>query len=352
MLGQLIIVQINQLQNWQMGSALAIILVISALVSCAIFDLIFGLSSLAASSDGAARSGHHRYLRRFGIAVVNRIARGASAVVRPYDRMIAPRMRISLLEVYSWCVIVVLLFPIVAIVPMAFTANTFLTLPPQGWSLRWFATYFHSALWIDATVRSFAIGAVVSVLTTLIGTLAALGIARSRGKLASGLFLLFLLPMIVPSIVIAIALFYLFAHVGLVATNLGIIIGHIVIALPIVFVILLTTFRGHDWSLDAAAGTLGANRFQVLRRITLPSIKHGLAAALLIGFLTSFEELTVALFVGGGIKTTLPKQLWDDILLQVTPTLAAASTVVLFVVTLLFLLLQYVSPRNATTEKH
>ncbi|WP_232316346.1 ABC transporter permease [Candidatus Burkholderia verschuerenii] len=123
------------------------------------------------------------------------------------------------------------------------------------------------------------------------------------------------------------------------ATNLGIVIGHVVIAMPIVFVILLTTFRGHDWALDHAAGTLGANRVQVLRRITLPSVKNGLIAGFVIGFLTSFEELTVALFIGGGIKTTLPKQLWTDILLQVTPTLAAASTVVLCVVSLLFLVL-------------
>jgi putative spermidine/putrescine transport system permease protein len=155
--------------------------------------------------------------------------------------------------------------------------------------------------------------------------------------------------MIVPSIVTAIALFFLCAHVSLVATDLGIIIGHVVIAMPIVFVILLTTFKGHDWALDHAAGTLGANRLQVLRRITLPSIRNGLVAGLVIGFLTSFEELTVALFIGGGIKTTLPKQLWDDILLQVNPTLAAASTVVLVVVTLLFLVLQYVHPRGKSS---
>jgi putative spermidine/putrescine transport system permease protein len=187
---------------------------------------------------------------------------------------------------------------------------------------------------------------VVSLATTVIATLAALGMARTKSRMASALFLLFLLPMIVPSIVIAIALFYLYAHIGLVATNTGIILGHIVIAMPICFVILLTTFKGHDWSLDSAAGTLGANRLQVLMRITLPSVKNGLGAALVIGFLTSFEELTVALFIGGGVKTTLPKQLWDDILLQVTPTLAAASTVVLIIVLMLFLLLQYINPRE------
>lgn len=353
MLGQLIIVQINQLQNWQLGSALAVVLVVSALLSCFVYNLVFGLSSIAGGQT-SARSGRpgtlRRQLRRLGLALLNGTAFICSPIVGAYDRYVLPVTRISVLGLYSWLLIFVLLFPIIAIVPMAFTSSTFLSFPPKGFSLQWFATYFESPLWIGATIRSFGIGIVVAIATTAIATMAALGIARSSGRMAGGLFLLFLMPMIIPSIVIAIALFYLCAHISLVATNLGIIIGHVVIAMPIVFVILLTTFKGHDWALDHAAGTLGANRWQVLRRITLPSIKAGLAAGLVIGFLTSFEELTVALFIGGGLKTTLPKQLWDDILLQVNPTLAAASTFVLVIVTLLFLLLQYVRPQNKTAS--
>ncbi|KLU21839.1 ABC transporter permease [Caballeronia mineralivorans PML1(12)] len=343
MLGQLIIVQINELQNWQLASALAVVLVLSALVTCLIYDLVFGLSSLA-DDKRAGHSMRQHHLRRVGIGMVNFLGLVCSFAVSAYDRHLRQVVRVDLLTVYAWLVIAVLLFPILAIVPMAFSADTFLSFPPKGFSLRWFATYFESPLWIGATLRSFGIGVIVTIVTTAVATPAALGIARSGGKLASGLFLLFLLPMIVPSIVIAIALFYFCAHISLVATNLGIVIGHIVIAMPMVFVILLTTFKGHDWGIDHAAATLGANRLQVLRHITLPSIRNGLAAAFVIGFLSSFEELTVALFIGGGIKTTLPKQLWDDILLQVSPTLAAASTVVLCVVTLLFLVLQWVRP--------
>jgi putative spermidine/putrescine transport system permease protein len=147
---------------------------------------------------------------------------------------------------------------------------------------------------------------------------------------------LFPAPMMILSIVIAIGLFSLFARMSLVATDLGITIGHTVIAMPIVFVILLATFKGHDWSLNAAASTLGAGRAQIFRLVTLPLVRSGLAVALVTGFLQSFEELTVALFVGGGLKTTLPKQMWDGILLQVNPIIAAASVVVLAVVILLF----------------
>ncbi|EJN02699.1 ABC transporter permease subunit [Herbaspirillum sp. YR522] len=344
MLGQLIIMQINELQNWQLGSALAVVLVVTALLSCVIYDLIFGLSSLAGSED--RQSGYrHRLLRKIGLGIVNAVATLAAAPVSAYDRSLARILKPGLLPIYACLVIAVLLVPILAIVPMSFTSGQFLSFPPQGFSLKWYEAYLESPLWINATVRSFGIGFVVACATCFLGTLAALGMARSRSRAAGGVFLLFLLPMIVPSIVIAMALFYLAAQVSLVATNTGIALGHIVISMPMVFVILLTTFRGHDWALDNAAATLGANRFQVLMRITLPSIRNGLAAAFVIGFLTSFEELTIALFMGGGIKSTLPKQLWDDILLQVSPTLAAASTVVTAVVIVLFAALQLVRPR-------
>src|SRR5229473_3435113 len=209
-----------------------------------------------------------------------------------------------------------------------------------------------SPLWLGAMIRSFGIGLATAAITVVIASLAALGLARSRSRLAGAVFLLFLTPMVVPSIVIAIALFYLFAQISLVATNLGIIIGHTVIATPVVFVILLATFKGHDWRLDAAASTLGASRAQTFWRVTLPLVKGGFAVGFVTGFLQSFEELTVALFVGGGLKTTLPKQMWDGILLQVSPVIAAASVVVLVVVILMFAIMECVQERSAAARRY
>jgi putative spermidine/putrescine transport system permease protein len=247
-------------------------------------------------------------------------------------------------------VIAALLIPVIAFVPMAFSASTFLTLPPQGLSLRWFEQFATSPLWLGAMIRSFGIGFATGVITRVVGSLAALGVARTRGRLGGAAFLLFLAPMMIPSIVIAIGLFFVFARLSLVATDLGIIIGHTVIALPIVFVILLATFKGHDWTLDAAATTLGAGRAQVLRLVTLPLVSGGLAVGFVTGFLQSFEELTVALFVGGGLKTTLPKQMWDGILLQVNPIIAAASVVVLCVVILMFVTVEYIRVRRTAGD--
>lgn len=112
-----------------------------------------------------------------------------------------------------------------------------------------------------------------------------------------------MLPMIVPSIAVAIVLFYLFALLGLVATDLGIMIGHTVHTLPIAFVIILATLRGYDWRLDQAATTLGANRARSFWRVAMPLTKGGLIAGFIFAFLASFGELTVALFVGGGHRT-------------------------------------------------
>jgi putative spermidine/putrescine transport system permease protein len=346
----LIILQINELQNWQLGSALAAILLVSAIAMCMVYDRIFGLSSVSEGSERQTSPGG--LVRLAGLAAARFAGLVFGAVEEFWKRNIRGLRGSAILSIYAWVVIAVLLVPIIAFVPMAFTRSTFLSFPPQGFSLQWFEQFMASPLWLGAMIRSFGIGLATAAITVVIASLAALGLARSRSRLAGAVFLLFLTPMVVPSIVIAIALFYLFAQISLVATNLGIIIGHTVIATPVVFVILLATFKGHDWRLDAAASTLGANRAQTFWRVTLPLVKGGFAVGFVTGFLQSFEELTVALFVGGGLKTTLPKQMWDGILLQVSPVIAAASVVVLLVVILMFAIMEWVQVRSAAARRY
>jgi putative spermidine/putrescine transport system permease protein len=350
MIGQLIILQINELQNWQLGSALAAILLVSVIAMCTVYDRIFGLSSV--SEGGERQTSPDGLARLAGLAAARFAGLVFGAVEEFWKRNIRGLRGSALLSIYAWVVIAILLVPIIAFVPMAFTRSTFLSFPPQGFSLQWFEQFAASPLWLGAVIRSFGIGLATAAITVVIASLAALGLARSHSRLAGAVFLLFLTPMVVPSIVIAIALFYLFAQISLVATNLGIIIGHTVIATPVVFVILLATFKGHDWRLDAAASTLGASRAQTFWRVTFPLVKGGFAVGFVTGFLQSFEELTVALFVGGGLKTTLPKQMWDGILLQVSPIIAAASVVVLVVVILMFAIMECVQERNAAAGRY
>ena len=344
MLGQIVIQQILGQQNWQFASALATMLVVSALLTCLVYDRLFGLSSMSGGS--ASPRGSNRLSRRAALILLAYMAKLFDAIASGATRLAGGRGFGWLLPAYAWTLLAVLLLPIIAFVPMAFTNSNFLSFPPPGFSLRWFGEYFGSPVWMTATIRSFGIGLASACLTLLIGAPAAYGVARSPSRLSAAVFILFLSPIVVPSIVSAVALFYLFAQMGLVATDLGITIGHTVSGIPLAFVILLATLRGYDWRLNQAAATLGANRGRALARITVPLVRGGLFAAFIFAFLHSFEELTVALFIGGGLKTTLPRQMWDDILLQVSPTLAAASVVVLLIVTSLFLIAEYLRPQD------
>src|SRR5216684_1015331 len=326
----------------------AAILLVSAIAMCMVYDRIFGLSSVSEGSERQTSPGG--LARLAGLAAARFAGLVFGAIEEFWKRNIRGLRGSAILSIYAWGVIAVLLVPIIAFVPMAFTRSTFLSFPPQGFSPQWFEQFMASPLWLGAMIRSFGIGLATAAITVVIASFAALGLARSRSRLAGAVFLLFLTPMVVPSIVIAIALFYLFAQVSLVATNLGIIIGHTVIATPVVFVILLATFKGHDWRLDAAASTLGASRAQTFWRVTLPLVKGGFAVGFVTGFLQSFEELTVALFIGGGIKTTLPKQMWDGILLQVSPVIAAASVVVLIVVIVMFAIIEVLQAHRSRSS--
>jgi ABC-type spermidine/putrescine transport system permease subunit II len=336
MLAQLIIAQVLELVNWAFAGALAALLLATALLTCWVYDRLFGLSSVSGEAPERLGGGGGRS-RTFGMSILGLLAQGSAAISDGVRRLVGARVASWLLPAYAGLVLAFLIAPAAIVVPMGFTSSQFLEFPPPGYSLRWFEVYFGSPLWLAATLRSFGVAFATAVLATLVGGLAALALARSQSRWRGAIFAFFLAPMIVPRIVIAVGLFYLFAQLGLVATDLGLTIGHTVLALPFAFVAIAAVLKTYDWRLDQAAAVLGANRFQALRLVTVPMIKGGLIAAFLFAFITSFDELTVALFVSGGLKTTLPKQMWDDMILQLNPTLAAVSVVVLVIVTALLL---------------
>ena len=335
MLAQLIITQITELLNWSFAGALAMLMLIAALVAVALYDRLFGMSSLA---GGGGRGGGDGWLRRAGLKGLETAAAAASVIAGAARTLLGPRLARLALPAYGAAAIAFLILPTFLVVPIAFTSSQFLDFPPPGYSLRWFETYFGSPLWIAATLRSFGVAAMTAMFATALGAAAAIAMANSRGRWSGALFALFLAPMIVPRIVIALGMFYLFARLGLVATNLGLVIGHTVLALPFVVVTISAVLKTYDMRLDQAAATLGADRKRILWFVTAPLIRGGLMAAFLFAFITSFDELTIAIFVSGGLATTLPKQMWDDMILQLNPTLAAVSTVVFLLVTTLLLL--------------
>lgn len=334
MLAQLIITQVQELLNWPFAGALSAMMVAAALVSCVVYDRLFGLSSIA---GGSAQVSAGR-IRDLGLAILSALATAASAVSALARAVLGKRICERLLPAFCWLVIAFLVLPTLLVVPIAFTSSQFLQFPPPGYGLTWFETYFGSPLWIQATIRSFAVAIMTAFCATAIGGFAALALANSRTRWAGLIFAFFLAPMVVPRIVIAVGLFYLFARIGLIATDLGLVIGHTVLAIPFTLVTIAAVLKSYDQRLDQAAATLGANRLRTLTGVTIPLVKGGLVAAFLFAFITSFDELTIAIFVSGGLKTTLPKQMWDDMILQLNPTLAAVSVVVFVVVTSMLLL--------------
>src|SRR5208282_2056430 len=200
--------------------------------------------------------------------------------------------------------------------------------------LRWYATYLGSPAWIDATIRSITVAFMTGIAATLLGTAAAFVLVRQRivGRMA--VLTLVLMPLILPRMIIAVALFYLFARLGLVGTQAGLVIGHTVLAVPYVVITVMAVLKTYDERFDQAAWSLGASKWKALWHITLPQIRGGLIAGYLFAFVTSFDDLTVALFISAGSTATLPRQMWNDLLLQVNPTLAAVSTVILVLITL------------------
>ncbi|WP_293796319.1 ABC transporter permease subunit [uncultured Bosea sp.] len=333
MLAQLIITQVQELLNWSFAGALSAMMLAAALVSCVVYDRVFGLSTIA---GGAAQVGTGR-IRDLGLAILSVVAGAAAKLADVVRAVLGKTICARLLPGFCWLVIAFLVLPTLLVIPIAFTSSQFLQFPPPGYGLSWFETYFSSPLWIQATIRSFIVAFVTALAATAIGGFTALALANSRTRWGGLIFAFFLAPMIVPRIVIAVGLFYLFARMGLIATDVGLVIGHTVLAIPFTLVTIAAVLKTYDQRLDQAAATLGANRVRTLTGITIPLVKGGLVAAFLFAFITSFDELTIAIFVSGGIKTTLPKQMWDDMILQLNPTLAAVSVVVLVIVTAMLL---------------
>ena len=242
----------------------------------------------------------------------------------------------AILYLFVCLVLFFLIVPNLIVVPISFNESSLLLFPPKGFSLQWYSRYWELPGWVDATVTSFVVAISTAIVSVVIGSFAAYGLVR--GRLAGGKALnsLFMLPVIIPSLVTAIALFNVLSYLRLTGTLLGFVIGHTVVAVPFVITIMTASLRSIDLSVENAARNLGASRLTAIRRVTLPMAMPGLISAGLFAFLISFDELLIALFISSPTVATLPKKLWDGIRFEIEPTLAAVSTL-LVILSLLIL---------------
>lgn len=234
-----------------------------------------------------------------------------------------------------------LILPIFVIIPISFSSAKFLTFPPPGWSLQWYAKYFTGPKWLSATWLSVRVAGLTTVLATGLGTLAALGLVRGRFRGKGLIYGLVLSPMIIPIIITAIGIYFLFARIHLTGTLAGLVLAHTVLAIPVVVVIVSATLQGVDRNLEFAAMNLGANRLQTFRRVTLAIIRPGVISGAIFAFITSFDEVIVAMFLSSPTTLTLPKQMWDGIQQEIDPTIAAVSTLLICVSVVLLSLVEW-----------
>ncbi len=227
-----------------------------------------------------------------------------------------------------------LLAPILIMIPLSFNAQPFftftremLTLNPEGYSLRWYRDFLGSESWMRSIRNSFLIGIGATVLSTTLGTLAALGLSRSEMP-AKGLIMGILIsPMIVPLIISAAGMFFFFSSINIAQTYLGVILAHAALGTPFVVITVTATLVSFDQSLIRAAANLGASPTRTFFKITMPLILPGVISGALFAFITSFDEIVVVLFVAGVEQRTIPREMWSGIREDISPTILAVATI-------------------------
>ena len=256
-----------------------------------------------------------------------RVERGHRA--RVANRTLGQRITRVALAFVTALVLAFLVAPIAVIVPLSFSSGAFFTYPLPGLSLRWYRDFFTSSFWLPSVWNSLLVGTSATLLATLLGTLAALGLWRARFAFRGLLLALLISPMVVPVVIVAVGVYFAFAPLGLNDGYAGLILAHTALAAPFVVITVLATLSGFDPTLLRAAASLGASPIAAFRRVMLPLILPGVLAGGVFAFATSFDEVVVALLIAGPGQRTLPRQMFAGINDQISLTIAAAATLLI-----------------------
>ena len=224
-------------------------------------------------------------------------------------------------------ILIFLILPSVLVVPMSFSPTTFLQFPPTGFSTRWYTAYFSDSGWIDATWFSIQIALLVTIASAIIGTMAAIALVRGNVPGQDVLGAVLLAPLVVPHVIVAIAVYFQFAPLGLVGTRFGFLLIHTALAVPYVVLVVTAALQRLPPSYEMAALNLGASRLRCFQKITLPLIAPAIAAGSVFAFLASFDETVVSFFISGVENKTITRKLMEDIEFNLSPLIAAASTI-------------------------
>ena len=231
-----------------------------------------------------------------------------------------------------------LILPILVIVPLSFNSQPYFTFTAEmlafeadAYSLRWYKTIVENPNWLLAIQNSFIVGIFATIVATLLGTVAAVGLASSEMPFRRTITALLLSPMIVPLIIIAAGMFFFYTRFGLVGTFPGLIIAHAALGIPFVIVTVTATLVGFDRSLYNAGLSLGTGPVRTFMRVVLPLIRPGVISGALFAFVTSFDEVVLVLFLAGPDQRTIPRQMFSGLREQINPTILAVATLLIVV---------------------
>lgn len=265
-------------------------------------------------------------------------APAASLPVSPIGRV--------LLWLAAALVLAFLVLPLLVIVPLSFTSGTILSLPIPGFSLRWYAEVWNSVPWRAAAWNSLVVGVGATFAATVLGTLAALGLHRAEFPGKSLLLGFLISPMIVPLVIVAAGAYFFLLPFGLTNSLLGLALVHAALGAPFVLITVSATLAGLDPALPRAAASLGATPAHAFRRVTLPLIAPGVISGALFAFVTSFDEVVVAIFLTGPQQRTLPRQMFDGLRDNISPAILAVATLLIAVAVVLLVTVELLRRRS------
>ena len=250
------------------------------------------------------------------------------------------------IRIFCVGVLLGLVLPIFVIIPISFTSDTMLSYPMPGLSFRWFIEFFNSVMWTLSMKNSFIIAFATTFLATALGTLAALGLTMANFPFKGVITGIMIMPMVVPIVISAVGIYFFYAWIGLTSTYIGMILAHTALATPFVVITVTATLQGFNRNQIRAGASLGASPATVFFKITLPQILPGVISGALFAFVTSFDEVIVALFIAGSEQYTLPRQMFAGIREKYNPTIAAVATMMIIVSVLLLVTVELLRRRS------
>ncbi|HLT03575.1 MAG TPA: ABC transporter permease [Pseudomonas sp.] len=264
------------------------------------------------------------------------------------------RLGAWLIRFSAWLVLLFLILPVLVIVPLSFNVEPFfsftegmITLQPEAYSLRWYREIFSDPRWMLAIRNSFIIGIFATLVATVLGTCAAIGLARDDMPARRLITALLLSPMIVPLIITAAGVFFFYSGLGLAGTHLGVILAHAALGTPFVIITVTASLTGFDYSLARAALSLGATPLRVFFDVIMPLIRPGVISGALFAFITSFDEVVVILFLAGPAQRTIPRQMFSGLREQINPSILAIATLLILVSIALLVSIELLRRRGA-----